>query len=67
MFTKSPCFTGGNVSGTEIANVWRGSLSAGALIYLSGQASGTQIVRNYYVASDGLCNGDLGTFSLARQ
>jgi hypothetical protein len=68
-FSGSPCFTSGNISGTEIANVWDGAMSAGGSIqvYLTGLASASQITGSYYVASGGICTGDYGTFALTRQ
>jgi hypothetical protein len=45
VFGGSPCFASGSVSGTEIANVWSGSMSApgGTQVILSGTVSGNQL------------------------
>jgi hypothetical protein len=69
VFSGSPCFAGGTVSGTEIGNVWNGTMSAGGgtEVILSGSVTNTQIEGVYYVVSGGLCTGDYGAFALARQ
>jgi hypothetical protein len=69
VFSGSPCFAGGTVSGTEIANVWNGSMSAGGgtLVFMWATVSGNQINGLYYTASGGICTGDSGAFALTRQ
>jgi hypothetical protein len=67
-FTGSPCFSGGTISGTEIANVWSASLTAagGFRIDMSGTVGANIISGGYYVVVGGLCTGDFGVFNLVR-
>jgi len=68
-FSGSPCFSGGTVSGTVVGNSWSGSITASknARVDLSPTASGNQTNGTYFVASDGICPGDAGTFTMTRR
>jgi hypothetical protein len=64
-FGRSPCFSGGAVSGTICGDTFMGALSGGGIdVKLSARITGTQMSSgSYNMVSAGACTGDTGTFS----
>lgn len=60
------CPINGTVSGTQIGNIWSGSMSAdGVQVLLSGKTTDTLLNGNYAVFG-GACDGDRGTIQMTR-